>query len=95
MKRDTGALLSNHNPNTLVLTHIPKENRNDDYLMEACSKFGPVAAFRLKYDKDTGAPKHWAIVEFFEREHAEACKKAMRAHWATGWKQDAQESEDE
>lgn len=45
--------------------------------------------------RDTGVPKHWAIVEFYEREHAEACKSAMNAHWAIGWKQDAHESEDE
>jgi RNA recognition motif-containing protein len=96
MKRKVeGARLSSES--TLVLFNIPKEIQDELVLIEACSMYGPVANCRLKYDRETGASKGWAFVEFYNREHAEAFKRELtgpiKARWASGWNQDKEESE--
>lgn len=92
-----GALLSSEN--TLVLFNIPKDIQDELSLIEACPGIGPCTACRLKYDRDTGISKGWAVVEFYNREHAEACKRGLtgpiKACWASQWKRDKEESEDE
>lgn len=100
MKREWRALLSSETSSTtLVLFNIPKDIQDELSLIEAYSGFGPVAACRLKYDRETGLSKGWAVVEFYKREHAEACKRGLtgpiKACWASQWNRDKEESEDE
>ena len=78
MKREWRALLSSETSSTtLVLFNIPKDIQDELSLIEAYSGFGPVAACRLKYDRETGLSKGWAVVEFYKKIGRASCRERV------------------
>lgn len=84
------SLLNNETDRTLLLYNLAA-TATDEAVFEVCTQRGGlVKAVRLKFDRETGRPKGFGFVTFYNREHAQkfldyakTCDGPMKVRWAS------------